>query len=106
MHYLYRLTNKNKGKVYIGQAKNLKHRWAIHKKAVKNNEPTQIIHQALIKYGINGFDWDIIVMCKTLDDANELETELISQYESHVSTGKGYNVSLGGWNAPKPESFK
>ena len=50
---LYRITNKINGKIYIGQAQDFKHRWSDHKLAVKNNKPTQAIHHALIKYGLD-----------------------------------------------------
>lgn len=106
MHYLYRLTNQVNGKIYIGQSSDISKRWSDHKAAVKHNRPTQIIHHALLKYGIDKFDWDVIATCQTWDDANELETILVSQYESHISTGKGYNSTRGGYNAPKTEEWK
>ena len=106
MHHLYRLTNQVNQKVYIGQSSDLSKRWSDHKAAVKHNRPTQKIHYALIKYGVDRFDWDIIATCQTWDDANELETLLVAQYESHISTGKGYNSTRGGYNAPKTEEWK
>lgn len=103
---LYRITNKINGKVYIGQAQDYQHRWADHRRAAKINKPIQIIHHALIKYGLSNFEFKVIASCKTQDDANELETLLVAQYNSHVSSGKGYNATLGGMNAPKTEEWK
>ena len=103
---LYRITNKINQKVYIGQAENYEHRWADHRRAVRNNRPTQTIHYALIKYGLEHFDFEIIASCKTQDDANCIETQLVTQYDSFIKNGKGYNATLGGMNAPKTEEWK
>lgn len=103
---LYRITNKINGKIYIGQAADLSKRWSDHRRAVRLNKPTQAIHYAMIKYGLDNFEFEIIASCTTQDDANFTETQLVEQYQSHVSTDKGYNVTLGGMNAPKTEEFK
>jgi group I intron endonuclease len=103
---LYRITNKINGKIYIGQAADLSKRWHDHRRAVKLNKPTQVIHHAMIKYGIDNFEFEVIASCTNQDNANYTETLLVEQYESHVSTDKGYNVTLGGMNAPKTEEFK
>lgn len=58
------------------------------------------------KYGVENFIFEVIAACKSQDDANELETLLVEQYQSHISTGNGYNVSAGGSNAPKTEQWK
>ncbi len=96
MHYLYRLTNQINGKIYIGQTTNISKRWSDHRAAARNNKPKQHIHYALIKYGIDQFNWDIIATCQTQEDANELEILLVAQYQSHISTHNGYNMSVGG----------
>ena len=103
---LYRITNLINGKVYIGQAADVSKRWSDHRRAVKLNKPTQTIHHALIKYGLEHFAFDIIACCLTQEDANETETVLVSQYDSFVANGKGYNATHGGMNAPKSEEFK
>jgi group I intron endonuclease len=103
---LYSIKNEINGKIYIGQAADLSKRWSDHRRAVRLNKPTQIVHRAMIKYGLENFKFEVIVSCKNQDDANFIEMILIDQYESHVSTDKGYNVTLGGMNAPKTELFK
>jgi len=103
---LYRITNKINSKVYIGQAADVSKRWHDHRKAVKLNRPTQAIHYALIKYGLDNFEFDVIALCRTQDDANETETELVKQYNSFIKNGNGYNVTLGGMNAPKTEAWR
>jgi group I intron endonuclease len=103
---LYRITNTINNKIYIGQAADLSKRWSDHRRAVRLSKPTQVIHHAMIKYGIENFEFDIIASCTNQDDANYTETKLVEQYESHISTDKGYNITLGGMNAPKTEAFK
>jgi group I intron endonuclease len=102
---LYRITNKINGKVYIGQASDLSKRWSDHRRAVRLNKPTQIIHHAMIKYGIDNFEFMEIASCKGQDNTNEIETELVKQYSSFIKNEKGYNATYGGMNAPKSEAW-
>lgn len=103
MYYIYQITNLINNKTYIGQTKNPAIRWKQHKKNSKN--PTMVIHQAMKKHKIENFKFEVILMCKE-SDANGLETLIVEQNKSHISLGKGYNVSLGGNNAPKTEAWK
>lgn len=105
-HYLYSITNLINGKVYIGQTVDLSKRWYDHRKVVQTNKPTQIVHRALIKYGLNNFKFEVIATCRNQDDANHIEIELIKQYNSYVENGQGYNATYGGFNAPKTEEFR
>jgi len=98
MHYLYRITNQINKKVYIGQTVNDKRRWGAHKSYAKNPEKTgQYVHRAMAKYGIENFAYEVIVTCRTQDDANEIEDVLIKQYNSR-NKDKGYNLNAGGFN--------
>lgn len=106
MHHLYRITCLVNSKVYIGQAKDYNQRWRQHKNESQKDKPSMVINQAMKKHGMDNFEFTVIATCKSFDDANELETLLVQQYESHISTGKGYNVSNGGNNAPKTEEWK
>lgn len=106
MYYLYRITCIINGKIYIGQAKDYNQRWRQHKWETNRERPRMIINKAMKKYGIEKFVYEVIATCKDIEDANEIETLLVKQYESHISTRKGYNVSNGGSNAPKTEEWK
>lgn len=101
---LYKITNLVNNKIYIGQTTNPRKRWYDHRIAIKN--PKQVIHHAMAKYGLDNFTFEVIAQCRTQDDANWCETELVSQYQSHISTGKGYNILLGGMTCPKTEEWK
>lgn len=100
--YIYKITNLINNKIYVGQSISPKHRWQAHKRSI--NKPTQVIHYALIKYGIINFDYEIIACCLDFDAANETETAIVKQENS--LTPSGYNISNGGFNAPKTEAWK
>lgn len=101
IHYLYRITNKINEKIYIGQSIDTRKRWYAHKNEARKKCPVSLISRAIKKYGAGNFEFEVIAGCKTWDDANEGETLLVSQYNS--LTPNGYNVTLGGYNAPKSE---
>jgi len=103
---LYRITNLLSGKIYIGQTVNVNRRWSDHKWLSKN-KPEQYIHHAMNKYGIENFTFEVIAECKSSDDANETEKQLIIQYDSRNSE-KGYNLAPGGdipWNLGLPKEL-
>lgn len=103
IHFIYKITNTINGKIYIGQTIQPDKRWTQHKTNAATNSPKMIISYAIKKYGSDVFEFEVIAGCKTWDDANEIETLLVSQYNSLVPNG--YNVSLGGFNAPKSEQW-
>ncbi len=87
--YLYRITCNINNKNYIGQTVDPTSRWRGHRRDSAN--PTVPIQFALNKYGTHNFEFEIIATCKGQDNANELETALVIQYDSFVNNGKGYN---------------
>ncbi len=106
MYFLYKILNKVNQKVYIGQTNNFKNRWNSHKTESRRNKPKMIINHAMKKHGIENFEFEVIAQCQTIEDANELETLLIAQYDSFVDNGKGYNATITGNNSPMLESIK
>jgi len=106
MHYLYRIINQLNNKIYIGQTKHQKNRWMAHKSYAKHPERTkQYIHSAMAKYGADNFVYEIIATCQTQEDANEIESLLIAQYDSR-NNKFGYNVKPGGLSAGHSEETK
>lgn len=101
---LYRITCLINNKVYIGQSVDPSSRWRAHRR--DSADPKVPFHHAIKKYGSHNFEFKIIASCKSKDAANELETLLVSQYDSFISNGKGYNATHGGDNAPKSEAWK
>ena len=104
MFYLYRITNMTNNKVYIGQSVDPTGRWRAHRRDSAN--PKVPIQHAIKKYGQHNFEFEVIAQCLTQNDANQLETELVSQYDSFIANGKGYNATHGGSNAPKSQEWR
>ena len=55
----------------------------------------EYFHRAVIKYGWNGFDHEILSDGLTKEQAEETERAYIALYDS-TSREKGYNIELGG----------
>ena len=99
MHYIYKVTNKINGKIYIGQTNNFEKRKREHLLDKRTNH--QAFKRALNKYGFDGFDWEIIDKCETKEEINKKEKYYINYYNSKVPNG--YNIANGGeggsnWN--------
>lgn len=106
MHYLYRITNKINGKVYIGQTNNPEYRWYQHcSYAKKDNKHKQYIHHAMAKYGTENFEFEIIATCRIQEDIDITEVLLIQQYDSRNSS-YGYNLKSGGSHGLQSEETK
>lgn len=89
-HYLYKVTNKVNGKLYIGVTKNPEVRKNSH---LKYNVGS-LLNKAVIKYGSENFSFE--VLCIGLEDyIYNLEKKAIELYDSSLK-GNGYNTMLGG----------
>lgn len=93
---IYKITNIENNKVYIGKAKDIKTRWSVHKHQLRNNKHHNLyLQNAWNKYGENSFSFDIIEEC----DENSLcsrEKFWIDYYNSFSSRECGYNLTDGG----------
>lgn len=106
MHYLYRITNTENKKVYIGQTNNPSLRWSQHRSNAKYDRGNQVITRAITKYGADAFEFDEIAGCLTQESADIIEEQLIAQYNSR-NPNKGYNVAASGNTTPRtPELLK
>lgn len=105
IHYLYCITNIVNNKIYIGQSIDTVRRWYEHKRSANKDNPVMLISQSIKKHGAINFEFKVIAACKTYENANYLEEQLIIQYNS-LAKNNGYNLSLGGMNAPKSEAWK
>jgi group I intron endonuclease len=94
--YLYKITNEISGKIYIGQTINPVKRWKKHRYEARREKPRQVISEAIKKYNLENFSFEVIACCSNQNDANIIEIELIKQYNSLASNGFGYNIEIGG----------
>ena len=100
MHYIYKITNNINQKIYIGQTNNPALRWSQHKSNAKYNKGQQVITRAMIKHGIENFDFKVISSCWNQQDLDYTEAQIISQYDS-MNLLKGYNINAGGNTSPR-----
>ncbi len=79
------------GKKYFGISKNCLKRWNYGKGYIKNER----FHEAITKYGWDGFTHEILKDGLTLDEANKMEKDLIDEH-STTDPLFGYNLRGGG----------
>jgi group I intron endonuclease len=93
---IYKITNLVNGKVYIGQTvqKNPKMRWYDHCAKARRgvNQP---LPNAINKYGVDKFSWEIIDTATSLEALNELEKQYVEKYNA---INEGYNIREAGNN--------
>lgn len=95
---IYMHKNKINNKIYIGQSCNPQQRWennGIHYKGCP------AFFNAILKYGWDNFEHIILYNNLSLEQANQLEIDLIKQYDS-TNPNYGYNIALGGKNSARP----
>jgi group I intron endonuclease len=94
-YVIYKFTNKLNGKSYIGVT-NRGFNVRLQEHILASSNPKFKFHQALKKYDIGNFDYQILVDCiSTKDEANELEVYYVALFDSYKN---GYNMTQGGGN--------
>lgn len=97
MAIIYKVTNKENKKSYIGQTtQEPEVRWYHHLEDASLGSDLKF-HRALRKYGKDGFDWEIIETVEP-EKLNEREKYWIAFYDSFHN---GYNSTIGGDNPPR-----
>ena len=92
MNYVYIHTNKENGKVYIGQTnRDPKIRW----RKGEGYKGSKRFYDAIKKYGWDGFEHEILISGVDDSTVNFWETYFINFYDS-TNSEKGYNLTSGG----------
>lgn len=101
---IYKYTNKLNGHCYIGKSIDIKQRQYNHKSAAFNENARDYnsqFHQAIRKYGLENFDYEILYEIYpedySLELINALEKGYIKMYNSYEN---GYNATPGGEENP------
>lgn len=95
--FIYKITNKINGKIYIGQTINsINLRWQQH---LSKNENCRVLKRAINKYGKENFIIEEIDGANNLSELNYLEKHYILTLDS--LSPKGYNLREGGSNGGK-----
>lgn len=97
---IYKYQNKQNGHIYIGKSIDIQKRQYCHKSSIYNekaNDYNSQLHQAIRKYGLDSFEFEIIAELTpeeyTPDLLNNLEKFFIKYYNSYEN---GYNATEGG----------
>lgn len=91
---IYKITNIQNGKIYVGQTiQSFKSRMNEHKKKMRNgaNFP---LYNAMRKYGIDNFTFEVISSAASQEELNEKEIFWINYFNSEYPNG--YNLTSGG----------
>jgi len=91
---IYKFTNKINGHMYIGQSTDIsaRRRSHINDAYCRGKDSNSPFHKAIIKYGEDNFDFEIIEECPK-ELLNERERYWIEYYDTYHN---GYNASPGG----------
>lgn len=90
MGFIYKITNLQNKKCYIGQTIDYEMRIKGH---MKKNSNCLYLKNALKKYGKNKFKFEVVCICFD-EDMNKYEIEYIKKFKSLVPNG--YNLKAGG----------
>ena len=94
---IYRFRNKLNDKSYVGQSLTIGKRIREHLCALRNKRRLYTVHKAILKYGIENFEIEILTTFERLTNIRELlnlaEMVYIRYYNSFEN---GYNETLGG----------
>lgn len=91
---IYAIENKVNGKMYIGLTTDLKRRFNLHKRKLKNNNHfNKHLQNSFNKYGRDKFNFKVIEKNIPKNKLCKKEIGYIKKYKSYK---EGYNLTLGG----------
>lgn len=93
MYTVYKATNVNNRKIYIGATNNLKRRINEHKNHAHKDKGR--FHDAILRYGIESFVFETLLHCENKEEMFEKEKEAIAFFDS-TNPEIGYNETEGG----------
>ena len=97
---IYKIENKNNGKVYIGSSKNIHKRWKEHKTSLRK----KVHHNAKMQHAWNkaggnlDLNFEVLEECQT-EFLFEREQHWMDFYDSYTS---GYNCTIKAQGSPNP----
>lgn len=119
MNYIYKITNQINGKLYIGLTtkdrptdRYSQHRYlARHPEQESKMNQNSALHNAMRKYGIDNFTFEVIEEVPDDIDLNDREKYWINFYHTYVKDPlcNGYNLTEGGEGTPgfsRPQSIE
>jgi group I intron endonuclease len=103
--FIYKFTHIESGRSYIGQTiQDPNNRRLEHISHARYSPKSHHFHNALRKYGIENFTFDVIASASSMAELNALEIEYVKKYDS---INNGFNIrDAGGNKRHNPESIK
>lgn len=97
MYLIYKHTNTVSNKAYIGfTSKSINDRFIEHiKESLKDSDTNRAFHLAILKYPLEVWHSEILAQTESLEDAKNIEVNLIQEHKTHFKDG-GYNMTIGG----------
>lgn len=89
------IRHRESGKTYIGRAKNIPERWALHRRDTERKKTRAPLHRALAKYGYDAFEWKVLVTAPP-ELHERLEAQFISDWGTFVPAGYNVGSARGG----------
>lgn len=100
--FIYKATNNETNKAYIGLTENLSVRQYHHYRNARLGSDLYF-HRSIRKHGEEAFTWEIIAECNSREEADDYEIKMISV---HKTFGKlGYNSTTGGTHGYKLDTI-
>lgn len=87
---IYKITNTENGKVYIGQSRNIDHRKSCHEYDLRNNRHRNVHLQRAYNLNPDVFTFEVVCVCSE-EDLDALEEYYIKKYNC-LDDRKGYNL--------------
>jgi group I intron endonuclease len=93
---IYKFTHIESGRSYIGQTIQDPNRRRLEHIAASRHSPKSYhFHNAINKYGIEAFTFEVISQASSIDELNLLEAKFIEEFDS---INNGFNIRSGGGN--------
>ena len=106
VYSVYKVTNLENGKLYIGYtSKPVLERWKAHVNESRYGRKRRALTRAISKYGEKSFSVEPIYQSLDQEDALEKEVYFISEFQTLTSQG-GYNLTTGGTSGQHSEETK
>lgn len=95
--FIYKITNRVNEKIYIGKStyKNLRLLIARYHKEIKQKDKARYIIRAMLKYGIDNFEFEVILDAVPEEQLSSEEIKYIAACQANNET-IGYNLTIGG----------
>lgn len=101
---IYLITNKLNGHKYVGQSVNIHKRFNEHKRGADAN--TQAIDRAILKYGKDNFDYQIITQLPANKKVLDVHEKYWISFYNTFKDRKHYNLTEGGEGSPMTPEIK